>query len=257
MLASTRNFDAICLHLRDNYSNLGNNPLRKEADKLFKYIVEVVSSGKKIKPFLDSSLSEIFNLRVKAIYWLVENNELDFSTAFKEIFPRFEEMKKNSKLEVLADNILFALRCNQRVINDIKETGQVSEESFKRYVSSTDVITYNDFLKTIAFTIPDDEMAQRIVDWANASLYIEFVIVAAALIFEEKVSVSNKSINELSFLVANAAQEYLALSSELGFLESTIKKNHINSEKFSNDYVKKQKALADLGLDHYSNTLTN
>jgi hypothetical protein len=115
------------------------------------------------------------------------------------------------------------------------------------------IITYKQFISAIALGVPDDAIAQKIVDWTNSSLYIEFVTVSAAIINDEKhLKISDKVIQELAFIIANAAQEYSALATELGILKLRSTKQSFAQISFDNDFIKEQKKLADLGLDDYS-----
>ena len=73
----------------------------------------------------------------------------------------------------------------------------------------------------------------------------------------EKLKVSDKTINELAFLVADAAQEYIALATELGILKPHSLRQSISNLSFDNSFVKEQKQLADLGLDEFAKNLFN
>jgi len=90
---------------------------------------------------------------------------------------------------------------------------------------------------------------KKIADWTNASLHIEFVMLAAAIIKDEKIKVSDKTINELSFLVADAAQEYFALATEFGILKTKANQKSFSNQLFDKNFVKEQKTLADIGIE--------
>ena len=176
---------------------------------------------------------------------------------FKDIVPKIEELRSNKKLEVLTDNILFALRCNQRVIESLINMSELSSESFSTNVEQLPDITYQQFIASFAFANLDYETTQKIVDWTNASLHIEFVLVATDIISDEKLKVSDKTINDLAFLIADAAQEYLALATEFGILKSRSAKQSFTTLSFDNGFIKEQKQFADLGLDDYAANLIN
>lgn len=209
-------------------------------------------ADKKIKSTVNDLLGSIFNLRVKAIVWLLEENELNLSDLFDEVIPQIDELKNDPKLEVLAENILFALRCNQRVIDALTKNEVLSAERISNEVSKLVPINYQQFVASIALGVPDNDVAQKIIDWANSSLYIEFVTVAASIIHQEKLKVSNKVINELAFIVADAAQEYSAIAMEVGLLKQHSVKN-LSQSSFDEDFVKEQKNLSDLGLIDFAN----
>jgi hypothetical protein len=250
MLATAKNYDVICLQMKVYMPHL-ESPMKKELNKLLTEIKDGLTSGKKIKPLLDRMLPRIFNFRIKAIKWLIEVGDLDLSGMMDEIYPQLEELRQNPKLEILAENILFAVRCNKRVVRALIGTGDFSEEKFASNASELPIITYEQFLATLAYSIPDDEAAQKIVDWVNASLYIEFIILSAVIINDEKLRVTEKVINELSFLIADAAQEYSANAIELGLLKRS-ENQPLFSDQVDKSFKREQKYLADLGINDFT-----
>ncbi|MEK6616085.1 MAG: hypothetical protein AABZ32_08255 [Bacteroidota bacterium] len=258
MIATARNYDVICLELRNHSSQL-DNPLKKDLNKLLADIKDIITSDKKIKASLDTLLlSQLFNFRVKAIKWLFQDSEFNLTEMLDEVYPQVEELKKNPKLEVLAENILFALRCNRKVVDAVVATADLSKENLEINAPQLPTINYEQFISAIALGVPDDAMAQKIIDWTNSYLYIEFVTVAAAIINDEpQLKISDKVIKELAFIIADAAQEYSALATELGILKLRSTKQSFAHISFDNDFIKEQKKLADLGLDDYSKNLVN
>jgi len=228
------------------------SPLKKELGKLLTEIKDIITTSKKVKPLLDSMLPRVFNFRIKAIKWLVEEGELNLSGMMDEIYPQLEDLRQNPKLEILAENILFAVRCNYRVVKALIGSGDFSDENFASNTAELPTITYGQFLATLAYSVPDDEAAQKIVDWVNASLYIEFIILSAVIINDEKLKASEKVINELSFLISDAAQEYSAIAFELGLLKPRSENNTSFSEQVDKSFIKEQKYLADLGLNDFA-----
>lgn len=256
MLASVKNYDFICYQLRNNLYSQLDNPLKKDIDKLSKEITSILNSNKKIQSQSVDILAQLFNLRVKAIKWLSQNDNLNFLEMLSEVSSQIEEIGENKKLEVLKENILFALRCNKRVIESLFSAGVQTENLNIDFTQLPD-INYQQFLASLAFTIPDDEAAQKIADWINASLHIEFVMLAADIIIDEKIKVSDKSINELSFLVADAAQDYSALATEFGVLKTKAIYQSFSNQPFDKGFLKEQKTLADIGIEDFASNFTS
>ena len=155
------------------------------------------------------------------------------------------------------ENLLFALRCNQRVAESLVAKSNFPAGDFASSISQLPEITYQQFIASLAFANIEEETAQKIVDWTNASLHIEFVLVAADIIGDDKMKVSDKTVNELAFLVADAAQEYSALATELGILKTHSTRQAFSNLSFDNSFIKEQKQLADLGLDDFAANLLN
>jgi|LakMenE01Jun11ns_1017448.scaffolds.fasta_scaffold9848979_1 hypothetical protein len=257
MIAAAKNYDVICFQLRNNLYSQLENPLKKDLDRLSSDIKAIITSGKKVQAQSVEMLSQVFNLRIKALKWLADDKNFDYLEMLKDIFPQIEELKSNKKLEVLTENLFFALRCNQRVVESLVGSSEFSSSSFASNISQLPYITYQQFIASLAFANLDGETAQKIVDWTNASLHIEFVLVAADIIGDDKLKISDKTINELAFLVADAAQEYSALAAELGILKTRSTRQSFSNLSFDNSFIKEQKQLADLGLDDFALNISN
>ena len=257
MIATAKNYDVICFQLRNSLYSQLQNPLKKDLNCLSNDIKTLIISGKKIKAQSVNMLSQVFNLRVKALKWLSTDTNFDYLEMFNDIFPQIEELRSNKKLEILIDNILFALRCNQRVIESIINSSEFSPDTFSSNLAKLPDITYPQFISSLAFANLDDETTQKIVEWTNSSLHIEFVLVATDIISDEKLKISDKTINELAFLIADAAQEYSALATELGILKIHSTRQSFSNTSFDNSFIKEQKQFADLGLDDFDFNLSN
>lgn len=256
MLSTVKNYDLICYPLRNKLYSQLENPLRKDIDKLSKDISNILNANKKIQNQSVGILSQLFNLRVKAIKWLSQDNNFDYLEMLSNVTNQIEEIGENEKLEILKENILFALRCNRRVVDVLFSAGEQSKKLNIDFNLFPD-INYQQFLASLAFAIPDDETTQKIVDWTNASLHIEFVMLAADIIQVEKIKVSDKSIDELSFLVADAAQEYSALATEFGLLKTKANKHSHSNQSFDKGFLKEQKSLADIGIEDFASNFTS
>lgn len=235
MLQSTNNYEIICFQMWANSAILIN--------------------AITVKQHLDKILPSVFNFRIKAIKWLIENGFSNLSEILDEVYLKFEELKKNETFEILAEKILFALRCNKRVVGEYVGTGNFSIKSFKAYTSALPAITYEQFLSSIAFNVPDNDRAQKFVDWVNTSLYIESIILSALIIQEEKLNVRDEVINELSFLIADAAQEYFAIAVELGVIKTNSRNHPASTFQTDEAFIKEQKYLAELGINDFAESI--
>ena len=257
MTVSAKNYDAICFQLRNNFYSQLQIPLRKDLNRLSNDIKAIVTSGIEIEPQLTDMLSQVFNLRIKALKWLSADVNFDYWETFKDIFSQIERLKSDKRLEVLTENILFALRCNQRVVESIISSSELSPDTLISSLAQLPDITYQQFIASLAFANLNDDTTRKIIDWTNASLYIEFVLVSTDIIVDENLKVSDKTINDLAFLVADAAQDYFALATELGVLRSRSTRQSFSNLFFEVGFVKEQKQFADLGLDDFALNILN
>jgi len=252
MIAAAKNYDVICFQLRNNLYSQLQSPLKKDLNRLSNDIKMLITSGQEVKAQPINMLSQVFSIRIKALKWLSADTNFDYLEMFKDIFPKIEELKSNERIEVLTDNILFALRCNQRVVESIINLSEFSSGRFASNLAELPEITYQQFIASLAFANLDDDTTQKIVDWTNASLHIEFVLVATDIISDKKLKISDKTINELAFLIADAAQEYSALATELGLLKSRSTRQSFSNLSFDNSFIEEQKQFADLDLDDFA-----
>ena len=153
MVATAKNYDIICFQLRNNlYSHL-RSPLKKDLNRLSNDIKALITSGEKITTHSNNIniLSQVFNIRIKALKWLNADTNFDYLEMANEIFPQIEELRSSKKLEILTDNILFALRCNQRVVASIIGAGELSSSKFNSNLADLPDITYQQFIASLTF----------------------------------------------------------------------------------------------------------
>lgn len=232
MLASAKNYDVICLQMW-NYLPQQDEPVRRKTMRFIEDVKHIIISGSPIKPKLDKFLPKIFNFRLLALKWICQQPDIDLGHLLDEAYPSLEALRNNPKLAMLAENTLFAVRCNSRVLQAIIEEDDSSSEDLSKQFSEARYASYQQFFGTLALEIPDQEAFQTFVDFCHASLYIEFILLAAIMINEEKIDVSEATVNELAFLIADAAQEYSAIATLMGILP--LKGKTISTTKLDTD----------------------
>lgn len=252
MIATAKNYDALCFQLRNGLYQRLQNPLKKDVNLLSQSIEKLITAGKKIQPQLPDVLSAVFNLRIKALKWLSADTNFDYLEQFEGIFLKMETLKSYRKLEVLAENNLFALRWNVRVIEALAERMDLTSAVLASGLNHLPGITYQQFIAALTFANPDDAATTNLVNFTNASLQIEFVLFATDIISDGKVKFSKKTVDELAFLVADAAQEYAALATELGILKPRSAMKSFAASTFDLAFVREQKQLADEGLNDFA-----
>jgi len=248
MLATSKNLDFTIVEIR-SYVNHLDNSQKKEYDNLVSKIEYIILNEKNIRLNFDKILPLVFNFRIKALKWLIENEKINLLDTLNEVQKEFEIIKENKKLRLLAENILFALRVNQRVVNSLLSRIHYSNENFRLETKKIDLINYEQFISSISIGIPDDEISQKIIDFVHNSLYVEIVSLSAILINEKNLKISSKKINELSEIISNAAQNYFALAMDLHIISSYTNKIEIENINFDEKFIKEQKELSDLGLE--------
>ena len=235
-----------------NYLPQQESPVKKETIHFIENVKKILNSGSSIKTELDKFIPQIFNFRLLALKWLVNQPDIDVLHFMDQAFPAIESLQNNPKLQLLAENILFAMRCNNRVIKNIMRDGVVpTSGQLSRDLSAAPYTTYEQFFGALALSIPDDRGFQSIADFIHASLYIEFITVAAIIMDEERVEVADKTINDLAFIIADAAQNYFAIASQLGILNTGAKSVSANN-LIASSYLEEDQLLSNLDLSNFA-----
>jgi hypothetical protein len=224
--------------LKSHYTELEGS-LQKDIDQLTANIKNALTIQNGTKAFTEASyLHQMSQLRTKAIAWLSTQREFDFSTINKEVYEQIELLTNNDKLGVLAENICFAFRCRERILKAILQNkDNPALKSFEN-IEQTSLI-----------------FQEQLTDFLRTSLALELCMIAAALIDEENLEVSEHDIDQLAFSVADLGQNYWALASILGIVKSTSTEQSLMEGDFDEDFINKQKTLADLGLEEYLENL--
>lgn len=212
-----------------------HNSLKKELtpfDQFVEGVQKILTSSKSIKSHSVFILTEVLGLRMKAIPLLSSVDS--YEDIINEITAQIEAVKSNKRLEFLIENILFAIRCNKRVFEGLLPLMDNSV-SLVNTLSST------------------EDSERKVSEWLMSSLYVEFVMIAADVINEnKKLEVTDEKITELAFLVADEAQNYFALAKELGFLKKRSQKESVADAESDHLFVQEQKELAEIGLDDFA-----
>jgi len=253
MTASTSIGYSSIYQLKSTLDIRPDDVLKKETDQLSKNVRQLLLS-ERLGALPAPMLAQLFNLRVKAIKWFAANTNLDYADVRKEVASHVKTMD-DDRLEVLKENLMFAVRCNQRVFDGIVLHASESEEKVLPAFSEISDLTYDQYISALAFSLPD-EAFEKTITWTHASLQAEFVFIAADVIEESGLKVSDQLIDDLAALVADAAQNYFALSVELGFAKQ---QESVPQPALSNDegFIVEQKELAELGLDEFAKNFPN
>jgi len=252
-MLSSANFDIICLQTWTHRQEL-ETPLKKELNKFVVIVKKTLGENKKFKTSVKLHFNEIFLFRLKGLKWLLESGDFDVSKMLENIYPDIERYISVKKFSLLAENILFALRSNKRVAENLIDNEILNEDSFDDSIQQIGTLTYSQFIASLTFAIPDIEASQTIIDWINSSLIIEFGTIASMLLFKEEVVITQKRINELSGLISDAAQEYTACAIQMGLLKISSK-NYPVQDDIPVSVVNEEKTIADWGFNDYTNKL--
>ncbi|WP_250630048.1 hypothetical protein [Rhodoflexus caldus] len=229
MTASAINNEMICFQLRNNLYHSLDEGLRTALDKVSQKIERrllLVNQGR-AEITSEGILAELFSLRLKAFQWLTHKADFDYLHAIEQVVPQVELWKANERMREFAENILFALRCNQRVAYALAKQGSFTGEQMANQAQQAAHISYRQFVTALHVALAP-ETAQKIADLTRASLQIELVMLAFDIIADKKTELSDRTIRKLSFLAADAGQEYMATALDLGIIKRRSKPMDFN-----------------------------
>ncbi len=247
MVAAAKNYDVLCLQMR-NYLPQQESPIQKETLRFLDGVRAIVSAGSPIQPRLDAFIPEVFNFRLLALKWLCSQPDLDLQHLLDNAYQGFESLLGNPRLALLGENIMFAIRCNSRVTKHM--LGDSNSEQLADEMGSMPE-TYDRFWEALEAQSDNEAAIRAFKDFSNASLYIEFILLATCLIDEENILATDETIDELAFLVADAAQNYSALATLFGLVPAKSKMKQPGIVSGSANFDEDQH-LANLGLSDFS-----
>lgn len=249
MFGLAKNYDALCNYLRvvDNL----DSPIRQELEGFLVSIRTDLYDGTPLSENIIKRIPAIFELRIAALKWLATEQANVIELFDSDVYPYFEKLTQITRLSALAENILFALRCNKKVLNAILNI-DIDQSLPDNEAINLPTISYQQFETAILLSSPNEKQTKAILELANSSFKIEYVICAAAMIHDEKLIVSSEKIDELSAVIIDAAQNYSALSAELGLIPSKKVTNHDTEVITDAASLQEQKNIAEADFNSFA-----
>lgn len=248
-LGAIKSFNVLNVGLRNEFSHV-NAPLRADIVDLTAKITEDLGSKRSLSSVQTGILDAIFNLRIKALKWFVNQGNFDYADMLKDVFHFVAGLKEKKEYQILAENLHFALQCNERLKDGFRKDNNSSASDFYSAIKEMPSITYDQFLASISMAV-SEEQAQFQLDFMNHSLQIEFVLLAADIIYNDQIKISKSRLVDLEFLVSDSAQEQYALAVQLGIVKFSEDEFTKNEFQLPNEFLTEQLNLAESGLEDY------
>jgi hypothetical protein len=259
VLAALQNRELLTLSMTNHYSEL-NDELKQSFTDLKRELRKLLSGKKATTPLPSSTLKMLFNFRLKVLNWMLDQHE-SFQTsneATQELFQNWLAKEKDEQVAVLIRNVLFAIRCAERVKDSFEETAYEGGDSLESAMNKNHAnmpANYDQFVLTLSSQLPAFYV-QEITNWVHSSIALELGVLSAFMIHEEGLNVPASRIDELSSMIAEEAQNYMAFAYE-NLLKS--KKPAIRLMEgpltLNREFLEEQNRLADSGMDDYRSNL--
>ncbi len=198
---------------------------------------------------LNEISESLIDLRVKAANSLSDIKERSYFEIISEVSEKIEQYQGRKSADVLNQNILFALRTFNKVIESVRQQDEAGNLNVELNILSSK--NYNDYLHSQSALIGDKKLFKTFSDWIKASLKIEFVLISADLIRGGIVRSSENLIDKLSFLVADSSQEFYALAVGLGMISISNAGIIQSDEKPDRKFIDEQKKMSDIGIEDF------
>lgn len=109
-------------------------------------------------------------------------------------------------------------------------------------------ISYNGYLNLISTSAPDF-LFPLLMDYLNYSLYIEFGLIAAFIINEEKLQIRPERIAQLAAFIACSTHEFGAIVREINPTKKTKKSAYL--EEIPVNFLEEQNLIAEQGISEF------
>jgi hypothetical protein len=218
-------------------------------DELLNRLRSDLINGKDILDSINDLTEIIFSIRIKALRWLAKQNRLNLDETLNEAEKFNQGLSNEERFELLSENIGFAIRTIRRVTKAIIKKIPSKEELQDNFKSIPE-LGYWDFFDLMSIAIPNEELLEKLMEWVDSSIELEYGVLASILLLEENLNVSSRVINELAELIAFVAQNYSAYSVELGIMPMRVIKSEKAQYSIPDEaFIKEQQLLADSGLE--------
>jgi|GEM_PF-3557831 len=229
----------------DSYLPNVKEGLQREVNELLISTVKSINNNEDLESTINQALPQVFDFRFKALSYFAENSLIQEVSNIESIYTDFNRELLSYEKQVLVKNVLFALRTSNRVLSKLRGHKDFNLRAIKEFSS----VSYSQFLSIIAVTIPNQKLAQNLLDFTHSSLKMELILLISKNLIDEKISVSNESIQSLSKLISDAGQDFYAFASKLGFVQKINENLTYLNPTDPQSNLKEQKELADLGLN--------
>lgn len=226
--------------------------LRDDCDKLLSRIRIELTTAQEID---DDLIPEVFSLRWKVVKHFKTELYSQLHKGFSLSESDFYLPYATEHYITFNQNLEFAIRSINRItskIVDVVSNSGITPSNLDNLelLPGTEYWTFID----LTCSLLPESIGNNVIEWIDASLELEFCLLCAFLIREEKLVLSDDVVDDLSTLIAEAAQTYVALALVLQILPTTPPQNlYILND--SEDFINEQKEMANRGLLDWENGL--
>lgn len=212
---------------------------------------KICSDSQPLEKTFEIHLSELFSLRMKTIYQLLQEG-VDFKKVFEAIKERLPELEKKIEKRgrlLLAENFAFALTLSIEITNPLLETYQ-SEISSKDDIDRLLKMKFEDFISLIHMEALPQMTRQCLIEMTRMATFLDFAMLLTFFYAEKGLEVAENKLSELLICLRNWAQLYGALAQELKIWRTGAPREEVEFE-LRTEEVEDEKELADMGLKDY------
>lgn len=202
--------DFVFLDMKQHASYL-DKEMHKELKKLEKLVAGILTSRKKMDAeLIGSSFPQIFSLRIKGLEWLGKEKRT-LPSVLSEVSPILQNFSSDPRLKKIASALSEAFITNQKMAAFFSDAGFINEKNLKPV--SMAGFEYTSFVVALQFM--PGHIRKLLSGMMDVSLQIEFVSMAAAMLFNNEVACSDLKMIQLTQLAASASHDYKGCVNQL------------------------------------------
>ncbi len=171
--------------------------LEKRIESIIGLVKQAIQQEMPLKPYFSQYVLTILQFRFELFQQFPEF-AANLDSLYDEIAQELTEWETEPRFVVLNENIGFALRTNRRILQPL---------------------LHKNIMEILDITSPWFE------EWVLASVLIEFGLITEMILRHEEITITDKRINDFAELVADAAQDFGALSRMLGLVPEKKRKS--------------------------------
>jgi hypothetical protein len=189
--------------------------LSKMDHELERMVKQFVLTRKDIQTFFQPKIDKLFDLRITSLNWLLKN-QIALTHLETDWESTLIDFKTNDSFSFLYQTILAAIQANIEGINHLIPVQEVRNQNRRNAYRPLPKLPLKTHLNLMQFMVEPFAFDMDLYEqWLIASLQIEFGVLVAVCLHDKKIPIKTVKINELSFFLIGATQQFKAISQQL------------------------------------------
>lgn len=201
------------LEVRHQQQPATDAALSKMEHELERIIRQFLLTRKDIQTFFQPKIDKLFDFRITSLNHLLKN-QVPVTHLVQDLERALIDFKKDDAYSFLYQNIIHAIQANIEGINSLMPLQAAAKDSPIRNWQPLPKLSFKEHINLMHFMVQPFEV-DLYEQWLITSLQIEFVMLIAVFLHEKKTPLKLVKINELSFFLITATQQFRAITKKM------------------------------------------